>query len=218
MIKLVVFDVDDTLTVGKSIWEQFYIEIGTWDKIGKKYLDMFHRREITFNQFMELDVGEFAGNHEKIIFQAIEKLEFIGGIEETIKEIKNNGIKTAIVSGTMGQFATYLKDKHGFDFCYANPVETDEKGFLTGKIDIKVPPMEKDITMRELIKNLDIKKEEVLAVGDSEMDFKMFDEAGTSVCVEHAPESVKKRVDFVLPGRDLRHLLPYISSVALKSV
>ena len=77
MIKLVVFDVDDTLTVGKSIWEQFYIEIGTWDKIGKKYLDMFRKKEITFNQFMELDVGEFAGNHENIIYQAIKKLKFI---------------------------------------------------------------------------------------------------------------------------------------------
>ena len=218
MIKLVVFDVDDTLTVGKSIWEQFYIEIGTWDKIGKKYLDMFRKKEITFNQFMELDVGEFAGNHENIIYQAIKKLKFIDGIKETIREIKNKGAKTAIVSGTMGQFATYLKDKHGFDFCYANPVETDKNGILTGKIDIKVPPMQKDITMCKLKNNLGIKKEDVLAVGDYELDFKMFDEAGTSVCVEHAPESVKKRVDFILPDKDLRHLLPYLASMALKSV
>lgn len=210
MIKLAAFDVDDTLTVGRSIWEQFYREIGTWEKIGQKYWDRFKRREITFDQFMELDVGAYAGSHEKIIYQAIEKLEFIGGIAETITGLKKQGIKTAIVSGTIGQFASHLAEKYGFDFCFANPLTADKDGILTGKIEMKVPPMQKNITMQQLKKSLNLETEEVLAVGDSQLDFNMFDEAGYSVCVEHAPGIVKERVDFILPDKSLVPILEFV--------
>ncbi|NQU16727.1 MAG: HAD-IB family phosphatase [Candidatus Saganbacteria bacterium] len=216
MIKLVTFDVDDTLTLGRSIWEQFYIEIGTWDKIGKKFLSMFKRKKITFDQFMQMDAGAYAGNHERMIHFAIQKLILIGGIKETIYGLNKRGIKTAIVSGTIGQLAFYLKEKFNFDFCYANPLIADEDGILTGEIQMRVPPMKKDITMRHLKKLLGLNKEEVLAIGDSELDFNMFDEAGYSICVQHAPAVVKKRVNYVLPDNNLIYLLKLVEKLNSK--
>ncbi|MFC1496264.1 HAD family hydrolase [Candidatus Margulisiibacteriota bacterium] len=207
MIKLVTFDVDNTLTVGTSIWEQFYIEIGTWDKIGKKYLNMFYEKKITFEEFIKLDVGAYGGKHEDVIYQAAGKLKYIDGIWETVNGLREKGIKTAIVSGTIGQFAKYLQKLHGFDFCYANMLLVDKNKILTGELELTVPAYHKDQTMRKLKKDLNLKREEVLAIGDSEMDFSMFKEAGTSVCVEHAPQVVKDRVDHILPDKDLRELL-----------
>lgn len=207
MIKLAVFDIDDTLTIGPSIWEQMYHEIGKWESHGRVYLESYLQSGITWEEFARLDVWEYRGHHVNVIIQAAEKLQFIDGIEETFSTLKSRGVATAFVSSTLYPFANWLSHKYGIDHCHANPIGVDEAGRITGKIELKVVAPDKHLVMQELKQKLGVKKEEVLSVGDSHLDFSMFDESGLCFCPPHASAKVKKRVDQVLPCNDLRYIL-----------
>ncbi len=56
---------------------------------------------------------------------------------------------------------------------------------------------DKGSALKELIKNLDVKKEEIIAFGDSYNDRTMINLVGLGIAMENAPEIVKKEADFV---------------------
>lgn len=207
MTKLVVFDIDDTLTSGISIWEMIYRLLGTWDEIGAKHLDRFRRGEIDYNEFARADAFEFRGNPPDIITRAAEKLDYIPGMDETFAEIHRRGITTALVSSSIQQFADWLGARLGVPYVYANPMVVGSNGLLTGEIELAVPCHHKHHITRELREKLGINRDDVLAVGDSPLDFTMFEEAGRSCCVVHAPDDVKAVVTYCLPEDSLRGVL-----------
>lgn len=51
--------------------------------------------------------------------------------------------------------------------------------------------------MERFLKELQIPKEEIFAIGDSENDLPMFSMAGTTICLGDGVESVKRQVDYV---------------------
>lgn len=53
--------------------------------------------------------------------------------------------------------------------------------------------------MRKFLDFLPLEERKTYAFGDSENDFEMLQEADVSVCMEHAPEQVKKKADKVYP-------------------
>jgi HAD superfamily PSPase-like hydrolase len=207
MTKLVVFDIDDTLTRGVSIWEMIYRLLGTWKDIGAKHLERFLRGEIDYNEFARADAYEFRGNPPDIIIGAAEKLDYAPGMEETFAEIHRRGFTTALVSSSIQQFADWLGEKLGVPHVYANPMVVGQDGLLTGAIELAVPVNHKRHIMRELREELGVSRDEVFAVGDSVLDFTMFEEAGRSCCVAHAPDEVKAVVTHCLPGDSLLGVL-----------
>lgn len=206
MIKLAVFDIDDTLTQGPPIWEQMYHEVGKWESHGKLYLEQYQKGRINWEEFTRLDAWQYRGPHESVVVEAAKKLKYVKGLKELMAHLKGQGIKTAFISATLYQFARWLADKHEVDYCYANPLLTDKKGHLTGGIEIKVFATGKHLAMKELQRISGIKKKNILAVGDSALDLSMFREAGLCACPSHAPQEVKKRAHHVLKGNDLSSL------------
>lgn len=207
MTKLVVFDIDNTLTRGISIWEMIYVLLGTWESIGVKHLERFQRGEIDFNEFARADAREYAGSPAEIITEAAAALSYAPGMEQTFVGLRERGIATAFVSSTIGQFADWLAEKLEVHHAYANPMMVGPDGLLTGEIELAVPCHHKHHAMRELREKMGIAKDEVLAVGDSVLDFTMFEEAGKSCCVAHAPEEVRSVVTHRLPDDSLLGVL-----------
>ncbi len=207
MTKLIVFDIDDTLTRGISIWEMIYRLLGTWEDVGARHLEHFRRGEIDYNEFARADAYEFRGNPPDIIVRAARKLDYAPGMTETFSEIHRRGIATAFVSSSIKQFADWLGESLEVPHVYANPMTTGPDGLLTGEIELAVPCHHKRHVMRELREKLGVNRDEVLAVGDSPLDFTMFEEAGRSCCVAHAPEEVKTVVTHCLPDDSLLGVL-----------
>lgn len=207
MTKLVVFDIDDTLTSGISIWEMIYRLLGTWDDVGAKHLERFQKGEIDYNEFARADAYEFRGNPPDIITGAAEKLDYAPGMEQTFAEIHRRGITTALVSSSIQQFADWLGERLGVPYVYANPMVVGPDGLLTGEIELAVPCHHKHHITRELRERLGVSRDDVLAVGDSPLDFTMFEEAGRSCCVTHAPDEVKATVTYCLPDDSLTGVL-----------
>jgi HAD superfamily PSPase-like hydrolase len=207
MIKLVAFDIDDTLTRGTSIWEMIYRILGTWETAGIRHLEQFRRGEIDYNEFARVDAYEFKGSPPGVVLEAAARLTYAPDMEETFARLHEKGITTALVSCSIQQFADWLGVRVGTPHVYANPLVVGPDGLLTGEIELAVPVSQKRHTMLALRRKLGIAKEEVLAVGDSVLDFTMFEEAGKTCCVAHAPEEVKSAVTCCLPGDSLLGVL-----------
>ena len=64
-------------------------------------------------------------------------------------------------------------------------------------IEINDPECSKGHAMKEVEKLLGIKPEEVMAIGDSEIDISMIEYAGIGIAMENADEAVKQAADYI---------------------
>ncbi len=72
--------------------------------------------------------------------------------------------------------------------------------------------------LRELCKLLKISCSRVVAIGDSYNDIDMFEVSGFSIALPQAPDEVKKRVNFVAPGKGYGESLTLALAVILNSL
>ena len=69
-------------------------------------------------------------------------------------------------------------------------------------IEIIPRAINKAVAVEKLAKKYNIKREEIICVGDSENDLPMIDYAGLGVVVNNAPSSVKEHADVIAPSND----------------
>lgn len=184
--KLALFDMDDTLIAGRTIY-------AIADKKG-------FRREV--DDIISMNIT----NYEKTIriarlLQGMKVEEFIEifrsvplnpHAEEVIKSLKGKGIKTAIVSNSYDIAVNDLKRRLGMDFGVANELVV-EKGIITGTViphnknpssdinDCKSFSVCKRDVLFELCGKLGIEPRETIAVGDGNVDRFMLEVAGLGI-------------------------------------
>ncbi len=59
--KVVVFDLDGTLTRERSIWEYIHKCLGTWYGFAERFQERFLRGEISYEEFCNLDAQVWKG-------------------------------------------------------------------------------------------------------------------------------------------------------------
>ncbi|GBR76980.1 phosphoserine phosphatase [Candidatus Termititenax persephonae] len=172
-IKLFIFDVDHTITDGTTIWEHLHKECGTWAKEGSLYLKQFLAQEINFDEFSRRDARSWQGRGIDYLHRAQGKVQIMAGFPELLRELHKRNIATAIISSTVGQFAEYLAQIYGIDYCHANPLGL-KNNVLDGTIDLRVKGEAKGAFAENLAKKLRLTKTEIAAAGDSRFDLPMF--------------------------------------------
>jgi len=209
-IKLVIFDLDDTLTKGPTIWEYIHEEMGTWESHGIKYYEEFLAGKFGYNAFIRKDVACWKGLPLSNVRKAIKRMQYIPELKKTIRKLSKLGIDTALVSSSIEIFARYVEKKFGIKHVYANPLRTKD-GRLAGKVELLVPGKGKGRITRYIKRSLGLKKREILAVGDSTYDLPMFKEAGICVTFDDAADAVKKHADHVVRKDHIYKLLSIVT-------
>jgi len=74
--------------------------------------------------------------------------------------------------------------------------------------------VDKAFGLKEALKMLKADPEEAVAIGDNETDVPMYDMCGCSIALGHAEESVKKKADHVVSGREGAGLAEAVDHVA----
>lgn len=184
-IKLFVFDIDNTITTGDTIWEAMHKACGTWESDGKVFLKMYNQGKITFEEFSQLDVKAWGGSSLKKLERIMRKIKIVPGFPKLMKYLHRQGIKTALVSCSVGQFADYLAKKFGIDYVFANPLVIKDKK-IAGKIKIKVAGKQKSQILKKLIKKLKLGKKHLAVCGDSKFDVPMFKHSNHTFIVKNA--------------------------------
>ncbi len=69
-------------------------------------------------------------------------------------------------------------------------------------LEINAPGTNKAVALKKLEELLDIKREEIIAVGDDLIDLEMIAYAGLGVCMANGADAVKAVADYIAPGND----------------
>lgn len=156
------------------------------------------RGEIDFAESLRRRVALLAGLDEGALQRVYdERLKLNPGAERMLAELKKHGIKTLLVSGGFTFFTERLQTRLGLDFAHANTLEI-VAGKLTGQVlgDI-VDAQAKAHWLTHVREELELRPEQVIAVGDGANDLKMMAQAGTSIAY-HAKPIVRTQASFAL--------------------
>ena len=157
------------------------------------------RGEIDWEEGLRKRVKALKGIKFDDAKQIGENLEIMPGAKHLCSALKDAGWKMIAISGGFTIITDRLKKELGLDLIFSNNL-IFKNGILDG-LDLKVTS-DKSLVVRPLIKQLGIKKEEIVVVVDGANDIKLFDIAGYTV--GFCPvELVKNKADDVIELRNL---------------
>ena len=206
--KLVVFDLDGVIFEHNDFYMQLHEKYGTKEEtreIEEKYL------KTDLRKLAEIVIGRiWAGRDDSGYWEVINDARLNPGVREAVSEIKNNDIKTMIITNSPEDNAKKAQEMAGIDHIKANWMEV-KGGKITGRFDWRILWNSKGEILEEFCKEKGISLDEVAAVGDNENDISMMEKAGLSIAFNSRSEKLKRHCDVVIEGNDLREILKYLS-------
>lgn len=189
--KLVIFDLDGTLTREKSIWEYIHIRLGKWYGFAEEYQKQFLAGKISYQEFCERDAEVWKGMKVKEMMEIVKTVPFHAGVNELISYLKQKALKLTVVSSGLSLLSDWVHQKFGFDYSVANDL-LHENGVLNGKVRIQVHYDQKAEWVEKILKQFNVKPEEAIAIGDSRGDLDMFRRVGFSVAFNSSCSDLEK--------------------------
>lgn len=187
--RLICFDMDSTL-IRTEVIDELAEKAGVGDEV-RAITESAMRGEIDFTESFKRRVALLKGLDISVMKEIAEHLPITEGVGRMMEVLKRSGYKTAILSGGFTYFGEYLQKKFGFDYVYANELEVDSEGKLTGRYvgDIVDGQRKKELLrLLAQVERIDIAQ--TIAVGDGANDLPMLSEAGLGIAF-HAKPKVK---------------------------
>lgn len=210
--KLVVFDLDGTLTAERSIWEYIHVKLGKWHGYADEYQRQFLRGKISYKEFCELDAHVWKGMKVDQLRDIVRSVPFNPGAEELTSLLKRLGLKLTLVSSGLNLLSDWVEEKYGFDYGVSNRL-LHQNGVLTGEVEIKVHYDRKAEWIRNMMDLFGVRSEEVMAIGDSVGDMEMLEMAGFSISFNSSSSKLDELADVVIKGNNLSHIIPRLPPI-----
>ncbi|MDA0782762.1 MAG: phosphoserine phosphatase SerB [Rickettsiales bacterium] len=203
--KLLISDMDSTIIQQECI-DEVADKLGMKDKIAAitqktmngelDFSDSLRRRVSLLKDLDESKLQEVYENH----------ITPMPGAKELLATMKANGSYCLLVSGGFTFFTDKIQNLLGFDDNRANVLEI-KNGKLTGKV---IEPVldagSKLDALNKIVNKLNIKHDDVIAVGDGANDLPMLQNAGLGIAT-HAKPHVRQQVRHNIIYTDLKALL-----------
>ena len=207
--KLVVFDLDGTLTRERSIWEYIHIRLGKWYGFAEEYQKQFLAGKISYEEFCEHDAQVWRGMKVQELLEIVKTVSFHPGADELIAYLRQKGLKLSVVSSGLSILSDWVHQKHGFDYSVSNDL-LQENGVLTGKVKIQVHYDQKAVWVKRILEKFRARPEEVIAIGDSKGDLDMFQMVGFSVAFNSSCRDLEKIASICIPSQNLADIIPIL--------
>lgn len=202
--RLIVFDMDSTL-IREEVIDELAKEAGVGEEVSK-ITESAMRGELDFRQSLKKRVSLLEGLSETVLEKVAAGLHLNDGADRLLKQLRELGFKTAILSGGFDYFGNHLKEKLGIDYVYANKLEIVD-GKLTGKVLGEIVDADRKAALLEqLAKEQGLTLQQTIAVGDGANDLKMLGIAGMGVAF-HAKPVVRESADYALTNLGLDAIL-----------
>ncbi|VVB50808.1 Phosphoserine phosphatase [uncultured archaeon] len=211
--KMVIFDLDNTLLMGRFI-EKAAIEYNFSKElrgIRSQTNEPFLTTKLVARLLKGLNVSQ--------LLAVVEKISVIPGTGDVIKELKGRGYVVGIVTDSYEFVANQVAHKIGADFVIANELEFS-KGVATGEV--KIPSYytknSKSVCRHNLCKSnvlvhlsnqYSIPLKSVMAVGDGENDVCMVEHAGLGVAFCSNNNKLNSVADVIIRKKSFKPLLEY---------
>jgi phosphoserine phosphatase len=207
-IRLVVFDVDGTLTKHNSVWWRLHEHFGTTVE-GKLYYNQYFAGEINYEQWADLDAGLWKGKTLEEVMEVVHATQLAPGAKETIQILKDNDLKTAILSGGLDIMANDIGRRVGIDYVLTNTLYHQD-GVLTGEVENLVAWGDKSEVIPQINAHFEIPLEKTAFIGDGRNDMSVFKVVGLSIAYNPEDQEVADSADVVIRKDDLRAILPHV--------
>ena len=189
MRRLICFDMDSTL-IQTEVIDELAMRAGVGDKV-KEITERAMRGEIDFKESFTERVALLKGLDSKVMQDIAENLPITEGVDRLMYVLKRYGYKIAILSGGFTYFGEYLQKKYGIDYVYANELEIDENGILTGRYLGEIVDGRRKAELLRLIAQVEkVDMAQTIAVGDGANDLPMLGEAGLGIAFHAKPRVV----------------------------
>ena len=204
--KLVVFDLDGTLTRERSIWEYIHKKLSKWYGFAEEYQNQFLAGKISYEEFCERDAQVWKGMSVEKLFEIVKTVPFHPGVDELIDYLKHIGLKLTMISSGLSLLSDWVHQKYGFDYSVSNDL-LHEDGILTGKVKIQVYYDKKAEWVRKILKKFGVKPEEVIAIGDSIGDIDMFHMVGFCIAFNSSCKELDQIASVCIQSRNLADII-----------
>ncbi len=169
-----IFDCDGVLVDSVSSWRTLHEFFGTENHgLLKKYLS----GEITDQEFMNLDIKMWKEVQPKIhrddLFRVYSGIKLMPGAREVVSKLISKGIFVAIVSAGVDIFVSTIAGLLKVNDWVANGFVFDEEGYLLDEGIVRVSGQGKGKIVQKLIEMNNFQANEILCVGDSDIDLSM---------------------------------------------
>lgn len=189
MRRLICFDMDSTLIQTECI-DELAARAGVGDKV-KAITERAMRGEIDFKESFTERVALLKGLDISVMKDIADHLPITEGADRLMSVLKRCGYKIAILSGGFTYFGEQLRRRYGIDYVYANELEIDENGKLTGRYIGEIVDGKRKAELLKLIAQVEqVNLAQTIAVGDGANDLPMISEAGLGIAF-HAKPRVK---------------------------
>ena len=189
MRRLICFDMDSTLIQTECI-DELAMKAGVGDKV-KEITERAMRGEIDFKESFKERVALLKGLDVSVMKDIAENMPITEGVDRLMAVLKRYGYKIAILSGGFTYFGEFLQRKYGIDYMYANELEVDDNGKLTGNYLGDIVDGNRKAELLKLIAQVEkVNLAQTIAVGDGANDLPMISQAGLGIAF-HAKPRVK---------------------------
>lgn len=185
--RLICFDMDSTL-IQTEVIDELAKYAGVGEKV-KEITESAMRGEIDFKESFTKRVSLLKGLDASVMQEIAENLPMTEGLERVMLALKKYGYKIAILSGGFTYFGQYLQRKFNIDYVYANELEVDDDGKLTGRYVGEIVDGRRKAELLRLIAQVEkLDLEQTIAVGDGANDLPMLSLAGLGIAFHAKPK------------------------------
>jgi len=189
MRRLICFDMDSTL-IQTEVIDELARKHGVYDQVSA-ITESAMRGEIDFKESFTQRCKLLKGLDVSVMKDIAENLPFTEGVDRLMYVLKKYGYKIAILSGGFTFFGEYIQKKYDIDYVYANELEIDENGKLTGNYVGEIVDGKRKAELLRLIAQVEkVNLQQAIAVGDGANDLPMLSEAGLGIAFHAKPRVV----------------------------
>lgn len=207
-IKIVLFDMDGVLVDSISSWKHIHTYFSTNND---RSVDAYVKGLITDEEFIRRDVSQWKMDDQYIFREELIKifssLSLMNGAVSCVNSLKRTGVMLGIVSAGLDLLAQQVASSLGIDMVYANQLQIDGSGRLTGEGIVNVPLMYKDKVVQRISQRFNVSAGNIAAIGNSCFDIPLLRSVGLGIAFNPDDDCVVQEADEVIYEKDLKLVL-----------
>ena len=205
--KLLISDMDGTIIENETL-NDIANFLGKGDQV-KKITDLGLKGRLDFSTSLENRVQLLKGLRLSSLEEAKRIVTFKKGAKKLFKVLKDNNFTTVLVSGGFKPITTYVQKYLAMDYEYSNTfgvIGDLFDGTTNGPI---INANYKEKIVNKLLKKLNLKKNQIVGIGDAANDMNMLLSVGLPIAFK-AQEIVKANFENQINNTDLTSVLYFL--------